>query len=57
MQCEICSASVFKGAALYRVNAKGQKGIWRCIAHVDKLPDPSVRELVELIADNPPKGV
>lgn len=51
--CEICSASVAKGASLYRVNPKGQPGIWRCIEHMDKLPDPELRQIVEAVSERP----
>jgi hypothetical protein len=54
MKCEICSASAAKGAALYRANKKGENGVWRCIVHVDTLPDNATRRLVETIQDGIP---
>lgn len=51
MKCEICGASVANGATLYRVNPKGQRGIWRCIVHMDKMPDPELRRVVEIVED------
>jgi hypothetical protein len=37
------------GISVFRQNPKGQKGIWRCEAHLDKQPDPEVYELVSAL--------
>lgn len=50
-ECEICGASVAKGASLYRNNPKGRPAQWRCFPHMDKLPPKDVVELVDIIED------
>src|SRR6185437_508634 len=50
IKCEVCGADTTKGADLYRVNRKGVTGIWRCIVHMTNLPDPELREIVEIIS-------
>lgn len=63
MKCfqPMCTVSPKTGGALYRVNAKGQPGVWACIEHVrstDAKVDPFVREICELLEGNahPTKG-
>ncbi len=34
MNCEICNKGPREGVTVYRVNPKGQQGIWRCPAHL-----------------------
>jgi hypothetical protein len=50
MKCEICGQGPMHGVSVFRANPKGQKGIWRCDAHLgDTKPDPEVRELVAIL--------
>ena len=48
MKCLFCQKGVAQGVSLYRVNAKGQPGVWACAAHIgqtDATVDPVVREI------------
>ena len=49
LACEVCGAKLRDGVSLYRQNAKGQPGIWRCDIHIAKEIDPVVAEIVEII--------
>lgn len=51
MQCEVCGGKPCDGVDLYRVNAKGQPGRWRCIKHTT--PVPELRQIVETISETP----
>ena len=44
-----CDRSNANGHALYRVNAKGQPGDFRCAEHAR--PNPSLREVTEAIQE------
>ena len=47
-----CDASMATGASLFRVNAKGQPGIWSCRKHranTDAPRDPELDELVSIL--------
>ena len=47
MKCEICGKSPSNGTtALFRQNAKGEIGIWRCEEHNRKQADHEVAQLV-----------
>ena len=50
MKCLFCNATPAKGATLYRVNAKGQPGVWACGKHI-KQTDASISEEVKQIVD------
>lgn len=50
-KCEICGASVARGATVYRNNPKGEKAEWRCFPHLDRLPPKDVVELATVIED------
>lgn len=52
MQCEVCGGSPPDGVDLYRVNAKGCPGVWRCREHVT--PDPQLQRIVETVSQSPP---
>lgn len=52
MKCFFCPRSVEDGHSLFRINPKGQKGIWACAEHVsqtDTHVDPEVRHLVGIL--------
>lgn len=52
MKCEVCGGCPQNGVDLYRVNAKGQPGRWRCRTHVT--PDSDLQRIVETISTSPP---
>lgn len=37
------------GAALFRINAKGQPGIWACREHVKRTDAKPAQEVVEIV--------
>lgn len=50
--CEICTrgpAPEHGGVTVFRQNAKGEPGIWRCAAHNHAPVDPEVAEIVSII--------
>lgn len=51
MQCEICGKSPSDGkTAIFRINSKGEDGIWRCEEHLkEHKVDPEVLWLVDAI--------
>lgn len=56
--CEVCGKGPAQGVSVFRANAKGVPGIWRCRAHLsseqaEKMPDETIR-LVNII--DPPKA-
>lgn len=53
MRCCECNAPVAT-TALYRVNAKGEIGIWMCRTCLASSPDPVVQKLVEVILTGQP---
>lgn len=59
MKCLFCQKGIAEGVTLYRVNAKGQPGVWACAKHIgqtDAKVDPEVREISEILAGRPPPG-
>lgn len=47
--CEICGKSCFE-VPLYRHNKKGEvPAIWRCEEHLKYKPDPTSKEICEII--------
>lgn len=60
MKCfhPMCSVSPATGGALFRINAKGEVGIWACRAHMagtDAPPiDPAVDDIVRIVQGQPP---
>jgi hypothetical protein len=42
------------GVTVYRQNATGRPGIWRCRAHNEAIIHPDVKDLTDLLEDNPP---
>ena len=51
--CEVCGVSSHK-TATYRVNPKGEPGIFRCEACLETPPDRDAKELVDIIAAGSP---
>lgn len=49
MLCEVCRKGPPDGLSVFRVNPKGQPGIWRCRAHLDSPPDPDLDRAVREI--------
>ena len=49
-----CDRSPATGHPLYRVNAKGEPGDFRCFEHAN--PSPSLREVTEAIRDGGPEA-
>ncbi len=47
-QCVICKKGV-PYVSLYRINAKGQPGLWACAKHVDQTDAPPIDPTVALI--------
>lgn len=50
MNCEICGIPS-QVEPLYRVNAKGVPGIWRCERDLDQPVPRDLKRLVDVIAD------
>lgn len=49
MKCEICQKGIADGVSLFRQNAHGEVGIWRCREHNGEPIDPEVDDLVSII--------
>lgn len=61
MKCfhPMCTVSPANGGALFRINAKGQPGIWACRDHMkntDGKIAPEVDKLVSIIERGPVNG-
>lgn len=54
MHCETCAKGPPDGVDLYRINAKGVPGRWRCVDHMPTPPDPQLRLIVETVSQSPP---
>lgn len=56
MRCLFCRKGPAEGVNVYRVNAKGQPGVWACNAHIGRTDappiDPDVKAICEAIAPN-----
>lgn len=51
MNCCICHKGPQQGVALFRVNAKGQPGIWACKPHLSQTDAPPVDSAVAQFVD------
>lgn len=40
MKCVICQKGPMNGVTLYRINAKGQPGLWACDRHYGQTDGP-----------------
>lgn len=49
-RCEVCNKAPWEGVNLFRQNAKGQPGIWRCTEH-DKKADNELKAIVGVIRE------
>lgn len=52
MRCIFCQKGPAEGVALFRVNAKGQPGVWACPDHInrtDATVDPAVKDIVSAL--------
>ena len=49
MNCIVCRKGPSDGVSLYRVNAKGQPGIWACKRHIKQTDAPPVDSEVQEI--------
>lgn len=50
LRCEVCNKGLADGISLYRVNEKGVPAIWRCEEHLEKEPDPEVKNIVDILS-------
>ena len=53
MSCEQCGRSPQDGITLFRQNAKGQPGRWKCANCGGEAADPIVRSLVDILEEQP----
>lgn len=56
MKCFFCARSPMTGDTVFRINAKGQPGIWACREHTaqtDVAIDPKVKAIAVII--DPPR--
>ena len=49
MKCEVCGLGPVGGVTVYRQNALGEVGRWRCREHNDVTVEPEVERLVSVI--------
>jgi hypothetical protein len=55
--CLFCRRGLKDGVSLFRVNAKGQPGVWACERHIgqtDAKVDPITREITDIIQGRKP---
>jgi hypothetical protein len=59
MKCLFCQKGPAQGVNLFRVNAKGQPGVWACQKHIgqtDAKPDAETLEIVNILSKGPEHG-
>jgi len=56
MKCEICGRGPKDGISVYRQNATGERGRWRCQEHNRVAIDPDVKRLVGILEKEPTDG-
>lgn len=53
MRCAVCERGPMQGVSIFRMNAKGQPGLWACNEHKDhfdgRIPD-DVKEIVNALS-------
>lgn len=57
MKCVICQKGPEQGVTVYRINAKGQPGLWACKKHrsqTDAKPDPALDRLIDVLEKRKP---
>lgn len=50
MHCLFCGKGPAEGVTVFRVNAKGQPGVWACEKHIkqtDAVIDPAVKQIAD----------
>lgn len=57
MKCEICGKGpAVESVTVYRVNPKGQRGVWRCWQHLSDPQksdvDPEVKQITAIIEED-----
>lgn len=59
IECAVCRQGPKDNVSVYRMNAKGQAGLWACNEHKDQFDgrvDPVVKEIVGLLHASPSTG-
>lgn len=54
LECVVCKKGPPQSVALFRINAKGQPGLWACRQHMNQTDghiDPEVDQVVSAIED------
>jgi hypothetical protein len=49
MKCFFCHRGMANGATLFRINPKGEKGVWTCREHRDQTDTPRDAEVEEIV--------
>lgn len=49
MGCVVCKKGLSEGVTLYRINAKGQPGLWACLKHRSQTDAPVDHELDRIV--------
>ncbi len=55
MKCFICDRGPTEGITIYRINPKGENGIWACSVHRPITAphiDPEIKEIVRIIEED-----
>lgn len=56
MKCLFCNRGPADGVSVFRINAKGQPGVWACAAHVE-LSDAKISAETKAIVDHIEQGL
>jgi hypothetical protein len=51
MRCVFCRKGPNEGVSLYRINAKGQTGVWACDGHIGQTDAAPIPPAVKRLAD------
>lgn len=55
MKCAVCERGPVQGVSLFRMNAKGQPGLWACNEHKDQFDARVDSDVLSLVKDLEPK--